>query len=278
MLFVSQSFDPKGTLKDRIAKYETYVNKALKLPFFNELSQVPGIQQLCLGIMSKETHFVPWFMSYWSPAYIVKGFAQAKTSKKIYEMMGGTQDTLANAYLDPLNFSRPQKYFVLEVITPHGLGQVMGYHFCQDLSISVMNKKGKGVQANTFIKGFGIVPRADGGSFACSYLSPPGTINNMFANQVYGEENQVIASMIVLNDKYQGFKKSTSGKVEAINLAVKGYLGSGEDSNHTSPEVYLADVRNFDRNSAKGGTTGSIQLAANKNAQTADIKKACTVA
>lgn len=272
---VAQSFDAKGSIQDRVNKYKTYINTALKrFAYFKQVSEYTGFVDTMIGIISTETHFRPEYFTWWTEPYIYNSVTQVKkkkdgtwgivasTGNRYWKKFNITRQELATSLLDPLNTSRPQKYLVAEIITPHGLGQVMGYHFLQDTA--------------DFCPGFRDVTRVEGDYFICSQSSPAGTINNMFSG-INGEENQVRAAMTIFAWKYNGFiSKKGRSMIEAAKLATKGYLGgAGGDANGTTPEVYLARVEAGGKPPFSGASTGSYQMAANKNATTADISKAC---
>lgn len=255
--YIASGASFSGDAKARVDKYKSLILSDLNsFELFKNLRKVSGIENMCIGLMSKETSLIPMYISPWSKTWIIKSYIpQTWSARTIFQITNSTYQDIIDEKL------------IWEILLPHGLGQVMGWNFCQDL---VFKKK------SWFEKDFAKISPLGGGSFVCSSKSAPGTINNLF-NGTNGEANQIRAMLVMLNSKFETALTTVKSDKAALSIAIKSYLGTGKDAFGTTPEKYLADISGLaDKPKIGRSTTSARQTVASTNgSQTKPNKPAC---
>lgn len=179
------------------------------------LGSVIGIEDIYIRIMSKESSLnESIYITNMSPSTFSKHISKG-SPRKAYNIITSIR----------------QDSFVREVVLPHGVGQVMGYHLVRSLD-------GNSFRV-TYGRGgpdlFELVKKKNGNTFLVNANDPVESINLSFQGPD-ALENGIRAGLCLLASKY-GFTKN-------IRSAIVAYHGGGKDVFGTSSNSYANDILN----------------------------------
>lgn len=227
--------------QDKINRCRYIIERVLSdYDVFSDLRVVPNITNIVIGILSAESSMderIVTSFDRWTAEQIRK-HKTMRTVSKILANIVNKNPALAD-----------------EVIAPHGVGQVMGWHLISDWESEYPKIKGK--------NGFFSVTKTNGQSFLVGSNADPGTINSSFSGPD-ALENGIRSSLVLLASKYDSPKWRNMVPQLRIREAVTDYHGRGTDAAGGVSYTYANKILGGERPSvANTQSSNNVQLAKN---------------
>lgn len=224
--------------QQKIAICKEIILRVVAQYFPDTLGTVTGIEDIYVRIMSKESSL--------NENIYIANFRGTNWERHI------NNGTPAKAYrlIRSLRTGDTTDGFIREVVLPHGVGQVMGYHMVRNFDGKAyrLSYKGKDV--------FDLVTKKNGSSFLVDANASIGAINANFQGPD-ALENGIRAGIAVLANKYD--------KTKDIRRAIVAYHGGGQDTFGTNSNTYANEMLNGTGhiNVASPNSKPNIQIAQN---------------